>query len=32
MIKRILDIVVSATGLVISAPITLTTAVLISKN
>lgn len=32
MIKRILDIVVSATGLVISAPITLTTAVLISKK
>lgn len=32
MTKRILDIVVSATGLVISAPITLTTAVLISKK
>ena len=32
MIKRILDIVVSATGFVISAPITLTTAVLISKK
>ncbi|MBB4832133.1 sugar transferase EpsL [Staphylococcus hominis] len=32
MIKRMFDIVVSATGLIISAPITLTTAVLISKK
>ncbi|WP_347108486.1 sugar transferase [Staphylococcus ureilyticus] len=32
MIKRMFDIVVSATGLIISAPITLATAVLISKK
>ena len=32
MIKRMFDIVVSATGLIISTPITLTTAVLISKK
>lgn len=32
MLKRLFDIAVSATGLIISAPITLTTAVVISKN
>lgn len=32
MLKRLFDIAVSATGLIISAPITLTAAAVIAKN